>query len=165
MSEIVLPESTESGARCVELMTKVFEGQFLCLPEFAQELITFLYDGVPLNAHPRVVANHIATRGMVILSKAHEVGQRHQQIQQQADQQTEQQTEQQRAQQAPSFWRDVIAIATGFCVYEKTFLSAIGGAYLIYTSREYAALFDSWKQLLWIVYVAVWAYFRGDLFF
>jgi len=55
---------------CVQIMDKVFKGDVWLLPFFAQSLISFLYEDMPQNTNPRVMAHHVATKGAYVLSEA-----------------------------------------------------------------------------------------------
>lgn len=65
---------TSTSAKCEELIEEIYRGNYLLLPMFAQNLISFLNEDMPVSDDPRVLAHHIATQGMYMLKKAHELG-------------------------------------------------------------------------------------------
>ena len=74
-SSIVKPDPCIDKV-CIDLMEKVYHGEFWLLPHFAQSLVTFLYSDAPKTDDPRVVVHHIATRGILVLQKVHEISEK-----------------------------------------------------------------------------------------
>lgn len=58
---------------CVDLMKGLYSGKFWLLPMFAQQLVSYLHEDMPISDNPRVAAHHIATRGMFVLQKAYQL--------------------------------------------------------------------------------------------
>jgi hypothetical protein len=128
----VIVQSSES-TKCISLMHEVYNGEYLMLPEFAQSLVTFLHEDTPESDNPRVLANHIAMKGMYVMKKAVQLGNNN----------TEEIV------QGPSVLRDFIAILCGTIAssqYRQCAILLL--AYLVRTSLEYMRLSKQNKQII-----------------
>ena len=65
---------TTTNVKCEELIEEIYKGNYLLLPMFAQYLISFLNEDMPESDDPRILGQHIATKGMYMMKKAHELG-------------------------------------------------------------------------------------------
>ena len=58
---------------CIRSMQAVYNGKIWIMPLFAQQLVSYLYEDMPVSDNPRVVAHHLATRGMFVMQKAYQL--------------------------------------------------------------------------------------------
>lgn len=127
--------STET-AECFELLDKIYRGNYLALPTFAQSLVTYLYTDMPDTDDPRILAQHVATKGMHVLEKVHHMG-------------VVAEEEEAAKVEGPSFWRDAYALTCGaLLVMDYMWCAVLGTAYLISTSIEYKRMSSLMQQIL-----------------
>ena len=54
-------------------MQGIYNGKLWMMPLFAQQLVSYLYEDMPVTDNPRVAAHHLATRGMFVMQKAYQL--------------------------------------------------------------------------------------------
>jgi hypothetical protein len=58
---------------CIKSMQAIYNGKIWMMPLFAQQLVSYLYEDMPVSDNPRVAAHHLATRGMFVMQKAYQL--------------------------------------------------------------------------------------------
>ena len=58
---------------CIKSMQGIYNGKIWMMPLFAQQLVSYLYEDMPVSDNPRVAAHHLATRGMFVMQKAYQL--------------------------------------------------------------------------------------------
>ena len=156
VSQKMIPKSSELGKSaldCEALMQQIYEGNYFLLPVFAQSLISFLYEGMPASDNPRVFGHHIATRGMHILQRAHEMGM----------------TQEHNANSKSSIealpykgriLRDCVFISCGVAIQAGLYTRALIVLFLSYKfCDEYRLITKNYNQLIDFIFILFVAYF------
>lgn len=105
------PEKVCNTFRCDEMLREIYDGNYLLLPNFVHSLISFLYEDIPDSDDPRVLGSHIASRGMYVLQRAHELG-------------NEQKEVEQTKNLTSIITRDIAFFCLGFCTRSRFYLSS-----------------------------------------
>ena len=144
---------------CVQVMEKVFHGQFWLLPLFAQSLISYIYEDIPQHENPRIIAHHVSTRGMYVLQKAMQLDNSENQNKR-IEQQNEDTINTNKVnKQNDNILREVIALGTGICFGNKNFCSFfIGMGFLIKTTYMFQNLSNNQQNMMTIAYILIVAF-------
>lgn len=149
--DVVIVTSTEND--CEQLMERIYDGNYFLVPYFAQTLISYLYEEMPVSDNPRVLCHHIATRGMNIMSKAHKLGE----IQKEKEQQKLQLEDKSNNTVYYAYLRDVSFLSIGVFLSYKYYNTLVLLAYCIYkTCKEYRV--TKHTQMIDFMFVIIIAY-------
>tara|TARA_B100000945_G_scaffold316957_1_gene318861 strand:+ start:1098 stop:1655 length:558 start_codon:yes stop_codon:yes gene_type:complete len=147
---------------CVQVMEKVFHGQFWLLPLFAQSLISYIYEDIPQNENPRIIAHHISTRGMYVLQKAMQLDNsenKNKFVEQQNEDTNDTNNTNNVKKENDNLLREVIALGTGICFGKKNFLSfLLGMGFLIKTTYMFEHLSNNQQNIMTVSYIAIVAF-------
>lgn len=137
---------------CIQVLEKIYDGDYHLLPVFAQSFITFLYSDMPQSDDPRVFAHHIATKGAYVLGRAVEFSKAE---------------EEKLEAPKPSIWRDLLCIICGIALGKayKSYMSWLGIAFLVRGTHEYHRLSNSTQSIVWCIHMILIAYHLNEEFF
>lgn len=153
---IPTPKVIEETSDCEKLMEQVYDGNYFLLPLFAQSLISFLYEGMPVSENPRVLGHHIASRGMYILEKAHEMGtsKKQKEIEHDSIQYIESQPYKIR------ILRDCTFMLCGAMIQADSYLRALCLLFVLYKyCDEYKLITKDYSQIIDFSFIVFAAYF------
>ena len=77
-NEIVVTDDSENvdeivADRCVQMMQRPCNGNFLLLPSLVQEILIFLHTDIPRNVTSHEAAHHVTMRGVLLLQKMNDM--------------------------------------------------------------------------------------------
>ena len=129
---------------CIHVMEQVYNGNYMLLPLFAQSLITYLNTDIPNSDNPRILADHVARRGMFVLQKAFELG-------------TNEKDPEIMYKYVNSLKRDMLSILCALLYMQNHMVkSIILFIYIVKTSHEYKV--SNQKQYIDFVMIIAFAY-------
>lgn len=150
-NDVIIATSTEN--ECEQLMERIYDGNYLLVPHFAQTLISYLYEDMPASDNPRVLCHHIATRGMNIMGKAHKLGE----LKKEEEEEKKLQLEYKSSIVQFTYLRDICFLCCGVLwafKYYNTFTLLL---YFIYkTCKEYRI--TKHAQMIDFIFIIVFAY-------
>ena len=148
-NDVIVASGIEN--ECEQLMERIYDGNYTLVPYFAQKLISYLYEEMPVSDNPRVLCHHIATRGMNIMGKAHKLGE----IQKQKEEKLQIENKSNMVQY--TYLRDICFLCNGVLLSYQYYNTFILFSYCIYKMcKEYRV--SKHAQTIDFVFIIILAY-------